>query len=190
MRLSVAELAHQKLAAGASLGSAVLARAVAATGRAADEVIFLDFGEVEVATSSFLREGVLGLRDFCHRADRNLTAVVANPNGLVVEELRELLTRLRDAVLCCRLDKKGQPSAPFLVGPLEEAQRETLAAVLAAGVADAATLAAAHTSDPEPKVTKWNNRLAALAAKGILREVRRGRSKSYRPTVEGLTLGP
>jgi hypothetical protein len=75
---------------------------------------------------------------------------------------------------------------------LEDAQRRTLAAVLKAGATDASTLAGLPRQDGDPdKIgpTGWNNRLASLAAKGILRETRRGRTKTYRLTVEGLTLG-
>ncbi len=192
MRLSVSQLAGTTFVAGATLGSAVRARAIAETGTLADESVFLDFDGIEAATGSFLREAVLGLRDSDQLGSRNLSVVVANPSELVSEELGELLSRLRDVVLCCRLAADETPANPFLLGVLEDAQRRTLAAVLKVGATDATTLAGMPRQDGDPDkigVTGWNNRLASLAAKGILRETRRGRTKTYRPAVEGLTLG-
>lgn len=188
MRLPVANLAETPFVAGATLGSVVQAKSIALLRTAADAVVLLDFDGIEAATGSFLREAVLGLRDFCHRSPHGLTLVVANPSDLVTEELDDLLARLRDAVLCCRLDAAGVPAEPFIAGVLEEVQRQTLSAVLEVGTADATLLAAQFSTEPEKK-TGWNNRLATLAAKGILRETRRGRAKTYRPAVEGLTLG-
>jgi hypothetical protein len=190
LRIRVLHFAGSPFVAGATLGSSVLAQSSAAIGTLGDSVIYLDFDGIEVATGSFLRESVLGLRDFCQRSSKNLTLVVANANELVTEELSDLLTRLRDAILGCRLSENNTPSQPTIVGQLEDAQRRTLAAVLEVGVADASTLSSRHSDDFD-KIgpTGWNNRLAALAAKGILREARRGRAKSYKPTVEGLTLG-
>jgi hypothetical protein len=190
MRLPVIELAETPFAAGATLGSAVQARAIAKIGALADAIVFLDFDGIEAATGSFLREAVLGFRDFCHRSARNLTVVIANPSALVTEELGDLLTRLRDAVLCSQLSPEARPATPFIVGLLEDTQRRTLAAVLETGAADAASLAGRHAGDPDKiGVTGWNNRLAALAAKGLLRESRHGRAKIYRPALEGLILG-
>lgn len=190
MRLALLQIAQSPFVAGATLGSAVLARAIALIGTLADVVVFLDFEGIEVATGSFLREAVLGLRDFCQRSERNLTVVIANPNHLVAEELSDILARSRDAVLCCQLARDGSAYSPFLLGQLEDAQRTALRAVLELGAADANTLTTRQSADAvQIGPTGWNNRLAALAAKGILRETRRGRTKTYRPTVEGLTLG-
>lgn len=192
MRLSIPQLASATFVAGATLGSAVRSRVIAETGTLADEILFLDFSGIEAATGSFLREAVLGLRDSVLLTSRNLSVVVANPSELVAEELAELLSRMRDVVLCCRLDADETPTDPFLLGVLEDAQRRTLTAVLKVGTTDAATLAAVPRTQGDPDkigATGWNNRLAALAAKGILRESRHGRTKTYRSTVEGLTLG-
>lgn len=190
MRFVLLDQTQTPFLAGATFGAAVLARAVASLGSLRETVVFLDFGGVEAATGSFLREFVLGLRDFCHRSERNLTVVVANPSGLVVEEFHDLLARLRDAMLCCQLGPDDSPHSPFLVGQLEDAQRTALAAVLELGAADANTLTARQPAGGDRiGPTGWNNRLAALAAKGILRETRRGRAKTYHSTVEGLSLG-
>jgi hypothetical protein len=192
LRLQISQLAGATFVAGATLGSAVRSRAIAETSGMTDEILFLDFSGIDAATGSFLREAILGLRDSDLIASRNLAVAVANPSELVAEEFGELLSRVRDVVLCCRLGADETPSNPFLLGALEDAQRRALAAVLKAGSTDAATLAAMPRSEGDPDkigATGWNNRLASLAAKGILRETRRGRTKTYRPTVEGLTLG-
>jgi hypothetical protein len=49
---------------------------------------------------------------------------------------------------------------------------------------DATTLARAYEVKEGIQVTGWNNRLTSLAAKGLLMEIKRGRSKVYRTVLE------
>jgi hypothetical protein len=190
MRLPLSDSTNLDVLAGAANGANLLARFVAATAATSGpEVVFLDFRGVQVATSSFLREAVLGFRDFCRRSRPDLYPVVANANTVVLEELADLLQRNRDALVVCSLGEGETAQRARVVGTLEDKQRVTLRAVLEAGEADAATLAKLFEKQDPIGVTGWNNRLAALAAKGILRDVRGGRSKRFRPVVEGLSLG-
>jgi hypothetical protein len=191
MRLSLTELAHGDVLAGAANGAAVLSRLVAQVHRiAAPTVIALDFHGVTVATGSFLRECVLGFRDYCRRSQANLYPVVANLNDTVLEELRDLLKHRRQAVVCCGLVGDDQITDPRVEGVLEEKQIATLDAVLLMGEADAASLAERLGATDKIGPTGWNNRLASLAAEGMLIETRTGRAKRYRPVVEGLQRGP
>jgi hypothetical protein len=191
MRLRVLELGNVHVLAGAAHGAVVLSRLVAQVHRTAvPTTIALDFAGVTVATSSFLRECVLGFRDYCRRSQPDLHPVVANLNETVLEELRDLLKDRRQALVCCALDGGGAIVDARVEGVLEEKQIVTLDAVLASGEADAASLADRFTSTDKIGLTGWNNRLASLAAEGILIEARVGRAKKYRPVVEDLRRGP
>jgi len=190
MRVDLKDLAGTDILSGAANGTTALARVVASLPPGAEEsIIVLDFRHVEVATSSFLRELGLGLRDYCNRSRPELGLVVANPNAAVLEELRDMLTEKREAMVICQVDARGRLSGARVAGPLEEKQRFTLDAVLKLREADAAELFKRYERLDSIGVNGWNNRLAALAAKGILRERRSGRTKRYRPVVEDLQHG-
>lgn len=150
-------------------------------------VVVLDFQGVDVATASFLRESVLGFRDYCRNSRATLYPLLANLGVKVREELEGLLRLKGDAVVVCDLNASGKVRNAVVVGTLDPKQKITLAAVLKAGKADAVTLARRDAEVKNP--TAWNNRLASLAAKGILRETRNGRSKIYQPVVEVLSHG-
>jgi hypothetical protein len=84
---------------------------------------------------------------------------------------------------------KGVPTKPHVLGILEDKQKETLEIVVASKEVDAPGLAEKYDEPNEASANKWNNRLAALAAKGILKERRVGRTKHFSPILEGLTYG-
>ena len=54
------------------------------------------------------------------------------------------------------------------------------------GEADVATLQSLDRSGEAVGHTAWNNRLAALAAKGVLIESQQGRTKRYRLVLPGV----
>src|SRR5262245_59166437 len=142
MRVDVEKLGGSDVLSGAANGASSLAQLVAAIPPDVGEgLISLDFKGVEVATGSYLRELVLGLRDYCRRSRPQLCPIIANPNEVVLEELQDLLSDKRDAVVVCRFDRDGHVSGARVVGLLEEKQRLTLDAVLALGETDATTLA-------------------------------------------------
>jgi len=153
-----------------------------------DQLVVLDFSDIDIATGSFLRSLVLGLRDYCRTNRQGIGVVLANVGESVMEELVDHLQVMREAVVVCSLSGEGPPTRPRVVGVLEEKQAETLALVLEAGETDAPSLAA-NDRESGASPNKWNNRLAALAAKGILKERREGRLKRYKPILEGLTYG-
>lgn len=191
MRLSLSELGQGDVLAGAATGAAVLSRLVAQVRKATGPtVVALDLGGVRVATGSFLRECVLGFRDYCRRSQPNIYPIAANLNETVVEELRDLLTSRREVVVCCELAPDNRIINPRVEGVLEQKQIVTLDAVLSAGETDAGSLTEQFASTEKISSTGWSNRLASLAAEGILIEARSGRAKKYRPIVEGLKRGP
>lgn len=169
--------------AGALTGRKVLARLVEQTSQepAQPELVFLDFGGVEVATASFLRESVLAFRDAVRRRRSNFYPVIANPNELVAEELRVLVATHGDVLMLCYLDEAGRPHQPSLVGELDPKQRMTFDLVRKRRETDAAELMREHGESEKTKVqTAWNNRLASLANLGLIVEVSQGRAKRYR----------
>jgi hypothetical protein len=190
MRISLCEVAKTDVLAGSANGAAVLSQLVAKVNRlTGPTVVALDFDGISVATGSFLRESVLGFRDYCRRSQQNLYPVLANLSQEVAEELFYLLQTKREAVIACTMKPNGRMLNAKVLGTLEEKQRLTLDAVLTLEEADAGMLAERFGASEKIGATGWNNRLASLVAEGILMEVRNGRAKRYRPIVEGLTYG-
>lgn len=146
--------------------------------------LFLNFAGLDLVTSSFFREGILAFRDYCVNNRFNLYPIIANITQQSLDELDVALeVRGGDAIIVCRLEG-GEVIDAQVVGPLEEKQMLTLQAVLKEREADAASLLEKHKESEEIGITGWNNRLAALAAKGLLVEFKKGRGKLYRPVVE------
>ncbi len=146
--------------------------------------LFLDLKGVEVATSSYLQQGILELRDRCRRFFPHLYPVVANATDYVTEELEKLLRHHSEAILTCKLDSRGKVSVVRVLGVLEEKQELTLNAVKSLRVADATSLMEKNKGKDSIGVTGWNNRLAGLVAKGLLMETKKGRSKVYQLVLE------
>ncbi len=174
----------QAVLSGAISGRQLLSALIAATPIATTPALaFLDFTGVEVATSSFLRESVIGFRDFARQALPNVYPVAANLPVAVVEELDFFVRARNDALLACDLDTKGKVLVAYLIGELEPAQRATFDAVCEVGAISAPELATRFASlNIGP--TAWNNRLSTLANKGLLIERRQGKTKSFSPLLE------
>ena len=189
-RIDIFELADREdTLAGAADGANALAKLISSLSEiSGDRLILLDFRHIEVATSSFLREAVLGFRDYSRNSRPNLYPLVCNANLKVREELEGLLKLKGDALVLCEVNSRNTITAATVVGKLEEKQRVTLQAVLKARRTDAVTLS---RQDRETNLgpTAWNNRLASLSAKGILKESLTGRLKIYEPVVEALCYG-
>jgi hypothetical protein len=152
------------------------------------EPVFLDFGGVEVATASFLRESALAFRNAVRGRRSNFYPVIANANAIVQDELRELVSPPRnDVLIACKLDANGTVSNVTLIGELEPAQRRTFDLVRERGETDASELM--HEFGKKEQITRttaWNNRLTSLAFIGLLVELSQGRAKRYRPLFEGV----
>jgi STAS-like domain of unknown function (DUF4325) len=177
---------RDQMLAGGITGRKALARLVERTNTNPDqpEEIYLDFGGVDLATASFLREAVFGFRDAIRRDRPNYYPVVANVNELVEDELKVLLGSRGDALLVCALDGNGKPSYPRLLGDLEAKQKATFDLVQR-GETDAAQLMKEHGEAEGVKQTAFNNRLASLAVLGLIKEVTEGRTKRYGPLLTG-----
>jgi hypothetical protein len=190
MILKIHELAeHEVVLAGPTDGALLLSRLIEEVSSVEDiAVVILDFRNIDVATASFLREAVLGFRDYCRNSRQNLYPVPSNLGLNVVVELEELLKLKGEAIVIGETTATGNIRSARVLGRLEEKQSLTLRAVLEIGKADAATLAKRFPDD-RAKATAWHNRLTSLCSKGILMETSDGRLKVYKPVVGGLAHG-
>ena len=102
-------------------------------------IVLLDFAGIELATSSFLSELLIPLRDHLRLRRPPGYVVAANANGKVREEMDELLSRIGDALLVCdSADTKISNLA--LVGNLDPKLSETLELVRRKGETSAVEL--------------------------------------------------
>ena len=189
-RFYLRELGNSEVLAGAAFGKAILGNLIGQLSTAVSpEALVLDFKGVRVATGSFLRETVIALRDYCRATQPNLYSVVSNAEESIKEELALLLQDRNEVCVVCQLDDDGNFTNAELIGTLEEKQSMTLNAVLERGAADANELHRSYKHTDDISMTGWNNRLASLAAKGVLMEFKQGKGKLYKPVLEGLKYG-
>lgn len=190
MKLALHPFATDGILAGSLVGQRVFGSLVQQVkAPAAPEVCFLDFSDVKVATLSFLRDGVLAFRNHARTQWPNLYPVVSNLSAAIEEEFSAFLQMRNDAMVMCKLGRNCKPTNPVVLGVVDGKQSTALKAVLDLHEADAPQLAQQFKASEPITTTAWNNRLAALAAKGLLIEISSGRGKRYRPVLEGLTHG-
>ncbi|SRR5579862_1079162 len=183
MQLKLRALAEIPVLSGAQNGRAMLGKLLdaVATEPAEPEPLFLDFAGVYVATSSYLRESVIALRDIIRGRHSRLYPVIANANETVSEELLEVLKSRGSAIMACKLAADGAVSEAAPLGELDPKQGITFKLVAEGGTTDAAQLMRQHGAAEGIRQTAWNNRLAALATLGLVVELSEGRAKRYRP---------
>ena len=148
-------------------------------------ILFLDFGRVEVATGSFLRESVLAFRDAIRSQRSNFYPVVANANASIVDEFRVVLAPRRDVLLFCSLDEDRHRGDIRLEGTLDPKQKLTFDLVNLLKDTSARELMEGYQDGEDVTQTAWNNRLASLVGMGLIVELSHGRSKRYRPVLVG-----
>jgi len=146
-------------------------------------LVILDFAGVELATSSYLSEAVVPLRDHLRLRRPPAYVVLANLSDKVTEELDELVNRSGDAFLACKTSPSGTISDAHLVGKLEPKLRETFDLIRKKRETTAVELHA-ESSDSDVGATAWNNRLNALTNKSLVMEIPQGRTKKYRTVLE------
>lgn len=188
MRIDMQEIGGSAVLAGALRGQQALTRLITAIGTdgAQPELLFFDFADVEVATASYLRESVLACRDFVRSHRPSYYPVIANAGDEIRDELLVLMKARREVVMTCRLDKRDRVSNVALLGELDPAQKTTLELVSKHGETDASALMETYGArEGTTRTTAWNNRLASLAALGLVIEESRGRAKRYRPLFQG-----
>jgi hypothetical protein len=183
MQVKLRALADIPVLSGALNGRTMLGKLLelAAAEPAQPEPLFLDFAGVYVATSVYLRESVMALRDIIRGRHSMLYPVIANANETVREELLEVLKSRGSAVMACALSGEGEVTQAVPLGELDPKQGVTFKIVHEGGLTDAADLMRKYGAAEGIKQTAWNNRLAALAALGLVVELSEGRAKRYRP---------
>jgi hypothetical protein len=147
-------------------------------------IVILDFHGVDLATSSFLSEAVLPLRDHLRLRRPPAYVVVANLAERVSEEFGELLNRSGDAILTCTASSQENVFNAQLVGNLEPKLQETFDLIRRKGETSAVELHSESNEADGIGPTAWNNRLAALTSKSLIIEIPQGRTKKYRPVLE------
>ena len=189
MRLNMDRYAAGGVLAGSIAGKRAFSDLVSRTtvpGK--PEICFLDFANVAVLTSSFLRDSIIAYRNHARSAWPHLYPVAANLEPAVREELETWLMETDDIYVVCDVDKDGVSKNVAMLGVIDGKQLVALRGVIDLRETDVATLASHVGENVAP--TAWNNRLGALVAKGLIVEVTTsGRNKRYRPILEGLKYG-
>lgn len=187
MKYDMVQNGFEPVLAGSINGKTAFASMVKAIDREppAPSALYLDFADVEVATASYLRESVFALKAYLRNIGSKYYPVAANANDSVYDELLTIANAKNDAIVSCRLDAGGAVSDIGLIGQLDPKQKMTFELVNELKDADAGRLMRAYGEDEQvTSTTAWNNRLASLAARGLIREFTRGRAKYYRPVLE------
>jgi len=188
MHFKMKAYTHGALLAGSIAGTRVFGDLVSKTlPPSKPEVCFFDFAGIEVATTSFLRDCMVAYRNHARSQWPAIYPVGANLTRETRDELEPWLTERGDAFVICNLTDDGRVSDSRVIGQIDGKQLVALQGVLVLGETDVSGLASHVKEEVAP--TAWNNRLSALAAKGILIEISSGRSKRYRPVLEGLKYG-
>src|SRR5262245_4731603 len=123
LTIDIAELSGRTVLAGAASGVAAASALLEATKDVVDQgIVFVDFRRVEVATSSFLRECLLGFREAARRGPKSLHPVAANLPQVVEEEMQSLLATMDEAFVSCRINAREVPSNARVIGRLDDKQ--------------------------------------------------------------------
>lgn len=174
----------QTVLSGAASGRKLLSALIAVTPSSETPTpVFLDFTAIEIATASFLREAVIGFRDYARQSLRNVYPAIANLGPAVAEELEFFVRARGDVMWSCELGSGDTVINASIMGELDSAQRSTFEAALEVGAITAPELAA-RFADQRIGPTAWNNRLSTLATKGLLVERKQGKTKSFSPLLE------
>jgi hypothetical protein len=147
------------------------------------EACFLDFAKIQLATGSYLREGVLAFQKWGIDRNPSLFAVVANANSEILEELEFVLADCGGAIWICTVEK-GQIGHCRAIGKFDDIQLQTFELVRTRGEVDAPSLARETINGLRVNQTAWNNRLASLASRGLLMERQQNKTKIYRLVLE------
>jgi len=187
MRIDMAEVAGTPVLSGAVNGKVAFAELVKIINHEPNEpaALFLDFRNVDTATASYLRESVFTLKIYLRTTKSKYYPVVANVDDLALDEISIIAALKGDVIMSCELDGNDKVAETQLIGNLDPKQKMTFDIVNQLDQVDANSLMEKYGDAEKTKgTTAWNNRLAALVAKGVIREFVQGRSKFYRPLLE------
>ena len=175
--------------AGATSGQAFFSKLVdAVNGVQRDALVALDFAKVDIVTASFFRSAFRAFRDYA-RSTAAIYPVLVNANVATKEEIHFFAEGSGDGFLLATLGKDGELTSAHILGRLDPKQSMALRALVELGEADAGELRTAYAEDPPISSAAWSSRLAVLLAKGFVTERLVGRTKRFRPILEGMTDG-
>lgn len=144
--------------------------------------LLLDFGSIEVATASYLREAVFALKAVLRTSGSKFYPVVANANATVLEELAVIADARKDSILAVETSSSGAVKNQAVIGTLDPKQATTFERVRELKRTTASELKEKFGSEEGAAApTVWNNRLALLVAQGLILEYVQGRAKFYKP---------
>ncbi len=191
MRFNMVRPGFEPILSGAINGKAAFAAMINDVGEepAAPTALYLDFKDIQVATASYLRESAFSFKTYLRTAQSRYYPVAANANDSVNDELLTIANARNDAMIRCDLDEQSNISSISLIGTLDPKQQLTFDLVNRLKDADASRLMKQYGKAEQVTATAWNNRLAGLAARGLIREFTKGRAKYYRPVLETINHG-
>jgi len=163
---------------GSTLGEAHLPQLMAAVFRAKPgEVVFFDFTAVQVMTASYVAAAVLPILRMVTAGSLGRFLVFGNFQQMPLEELALVLGHEKLPILV------GAPGSDLTVlGPLDQAYRETFQEVMRRGSVTARDLLEGSLS-PSIGLTGWIKRLTTLHALGLIQRTKLGREFEYEPVV-------
>jgi hypothetical protein len=187
--VGVRDLYGEGTLAGSINGASFFPKMLGATaGVLPDSVVVFDLKRIDLVTASFFRSAFKAYRDHARSATAAYL-VIANANAATKEEAAFFAESANDALVFATLTKSGELVSPVVLGKLDEKQEKTLSALVKLKEADAGQLLETYPERPPISSAAWSNRLASLAAKGIVVERLEGRTKKYRPIIEGIVHG-
>ncbi len=142
--------------------------------------LLLDFTGIEVATASYLREAVFVLKSYLRTSGSKFYPVVSNANSTVCEELWVIAEARKEPILAVETSPDGGVTNQVIIGVLDPKQATTFERVKELKRTSAGEMKEKFGSEEEAVApTVWNNRLASLAAQGLILEYTQGRAKFY-----------
>jgi hypothetical protein len=144
--------------------------------------LLLDFAAIDVATASYLREAVFALKSYLRTTGSKFYPVVANANGKVREELAVIAEARKEPLLAIETSPSGDVIRQTIIGVLDPKQATTFERVWELKRTTAGEMKEKFGPEEDATApTVWNNRLASLAAQGLILEYAQGRAKFYEP---------
>jgi hypothetical protein len=169
--------------AGSSTGRRIREKLWDLAKSSATGLFVIDCNGLDVATSSFLREGIVGFRNLVRREKSDLYPVLSNLSANIEEEFVGLLNQMGEAFWVFDLSREVVKKRR-LIGRIDPKLKETLDLIESGRGYDAATLWKSTNSTESVGVTAWNNRLASLSKQGLVFESRVGKQKYFHPLHE------
>lgn len=151
-------------------------------------LLAIDLSGVEMISASAAREAFLG-EFLSTQRERGTLPVFVNLGPEALEEFEFAAKAVGVPIVVAEGVDEDKLKGVRIIGSLDSKHLETLGVVAKLGETDAKAAHEAAGSQSSTGVTAWNNRLSGLAAIGLLKERKVGKTKYYSLTLEGLVDG-